>query len=75
MNGQQVERLTGHGAHVLYVLPASRRVAIRGFIPNGIAVAPNGAIYLDTYSGNGYAATTALIASAQSGKARVIWKS
>jgi hypothetical protein len=30
--------------------------------PNGIAVAANGTIYLDTYRGNGFASKTALIA-------------
>ncbi len=75
MNGQEIERVTGHGAQILYILPGRPRVDISGFLPNGIAVAANGAIYLDTYSGNGSASKTALIVIGPSGKVRLIWES
>ncbi len=75
MNTQQIDRITSHGVQVLYRLPAHPRIGIEGFPPDGIAVAANGTIYLDTDRGNGFASKTALIAIGPSGKARVIWKS
>ncbi len=75
MNTQQIDRITSHGVQVLYRLPAHPRIGIEGFAPDGIAVAANGTIYLDTDRGNGFASKTALIAIGPSGKARVIWKS
>jgi hypothetical protein len=40
MNTQQVDRLSTHGAQVLYDLPAYPRIGVTGFVPDGIAVAP-----------------------------------
>jgi sugar lactone lactonase YvrE len=75
MNQQQIDRLTGHGLEVLYDLAARPLVDIEGFLPGGIAVAPDGTLYLDTWNGNGYASETALIEVSPAGKARVIWQS
>jgi hypothetical protein len=36
-------------------------LGITGFSPNGIAVGPNGTIYLDTFYGNGFADESALV--------------
>jgi hypothetical protein len=75
MNTQQLDRLSTHGRQVLYDLPAHPRLAIAGFLPNGIAVAPDGGIYLDTSPWNGWADKTALIEIRPDGTARVIWES
>ncbi len=75
MNTQQVDRITPHGIRVIYTLPVRPRVAIHGFLPNGIAVAVNGALYLDTWRGNGWAVKTALIEILPNRTARVIWES
>jgi sugar lactone lactonase YvrE len=58
---------------ILHTLPAHPRIGIKGFAPDGIAVAANGTIYLNTYRGNGFASKTALIAIEPTGKVRVIW--
>jgi sugar lactone lactonase YvrE len=75
MNTQQIDRLTSHGAQVLYNLPAHPRVGISGWASDGIAVAPDGTLYLDTWRGNGWAAKTALIAIKPGGAVRVLWQS
>ena len=73
MNTQQVDLVTSHGVQVLYDLPARPRIGIAGFLPDGIAVAPDGTIYLDTSSGNGWADQSALIEIRANGTAKVTW--
>jgi hypothetical protein len=75
MNTQQIDRITSHGIQAIYNLPAHPRVGIKGFLPDGIAIAPNGTLYLDTYRGNGFASKTALIEIRPRGTVRVIWQS
>jgi hypothetical protein len=43
-------------------------------LPNGIAVAPNGDVYLDTDNGNGWVNRTALIVVQSNGRIRVLWE-
>jgi len=74
MNAQQVERITPHGAQVLYNLPAYQHLGVTGFLPDGIAVAPDRDIFLDTWYGNGWADKTALIEIRTTGTASVIWE-
>jgi hypothetical protein len=45
---------------VLDNLLTSPPAGITGFVPDGIAIAPDGTVYLDTWLGNGYASKTAL---------------
>lgn len=75
MNTQQIDRITPHSIQAIYTLPARPHVAIQGFLPNGIAVAVNGALYLDTWRGNGWALRTALIEIQPHGTVSVIWES
>ncbi len=75
MNTQQVDQITAHGLKVLYSLPVRPRLGITGFLPDGIAVARDGDIYLDTWSGNGWADKTAVIEIRATGTATVIWES
>jgi hypothetical protein len=74
MNTQQIDRITSRGIQAIYNLPTHPRVGIKGFLPDGIAIAPNGTLYLDTWP-NGYANKTALIEIRPRGTVRVIWQS
>lgn len=48
---------------------------IRGFSPNGIAVGPDGTIYVDTFYGNGYTDRTAIASiSPSGGSSQVLWE-
>jgi hypothetical protein len=75
MNTQQIDRITSHGIQAIYNLPTHPWVGIKGFLPDGIAIAPNRTLYLDTWRGNGYASKTALIEIRPHGTARVLWQS
>jgi NHL repeat len=59
-----VDELSPQGFRTLVSFPTTAKVSylgITGFSPNGIAVGANGAMYLDTFYGNGFADTSALI--------------
>jgi DNA-binding beta-propeller fold protein YncE len=59
-----VDRLSPQGLQALVDFPTTDKVSylgITGFSPNGIAVGPNGTIYLDTFYGNGFADESALV--------------
>jgi hypothetical protein len=75
MNGQRVQRVTGQGPRTLLDFSRNHPAGIRGFLPNGIAVASDGTIYLDTCAANGYASATALIEVQPDGRSRLIWQS
>jgi sugar lactone lactonase YvrE len=75
MNGQRVQEITHRGLRTLFDFSRDHPAGIRGFQPNGIAVGPDGVIYLDTYAGNGYSAKTALIAVRPGGQVQVLWQS
>ena len=48
---------------------------IKGFSPNGIAVAPDGTIYVDTFYGNGYTDRTAIVSISPNGaSSQVLWE-
>jgi sugar lactone lactonase YvrE len=75
MNGQQVQAITHRGLRTLLDFSHDHPAGIKGFQPNGIAVSPDGVIYVDTYAGNGYSAKTALIEVRPGGHVRVLWQS
>lgn len=61
-------------------LPSSGLVGVlgrhNGFRPGvGVAVAPDGTVYLDTDRGNGWTNVSAIIALAPDGTARLVWSS
>jgi sugar lactone lactonase YvrE len=48
---------------------------ISGFSPNGIAVGPDGTIYVDTFYGNGYTDRTAIVSISPNGaSSQVLWE-
>lgn len=47
---------------------------ITGFSPNGIAVGPDGTVYMDTYIGNGYADRSAIAAISPQYAVRLLWE-
>jgi streptogramin lyase len=48
---------------------------IRGFSPNGIALGPDGTIYVETFYGNGYTDRTAIVSISPSGaSSQVLWE-
>lgn len=66
-NTTSIVRLTPHGIRPI------RRVG-RTFAPEGIAVGPNGSLYVDTWVGNGFADRTALLEITARGRVRVLWQ-
>jgi sugar lactone lactonase YvrE len=76
MDELEVLELTPRGGRTIVTFPTTYRTSylgITGFSPNGIAVAPNGTVYLDTFYGNGYADRSALVAIAPGGHASLLW--
>jgi sugar lactone lactonase YvrE len=77
MDELSVDRLTPQGIQARVAFPTTSRVSylgITGFSPNGIAVASNGDIYLDTFYGNGYADKSALIMINRRGSPSLLWE-
>ncbi len=71
--------LSPQGFKTLVSFPTTDKVSylgITGFSPNGIALAPGGTMYLDTFSGNGYADKSALIMipAKGSGSPSLLWE-
>lgn len=76
MDELEVLELTPEGERTIASFPRTDRTSylgVTGFSPDGIAVAPNGAIYLDTFYGNGYADKSAVVYIAPSGHASLLW--
>jgi len=64
MDELAVVGLSPQGIKTLVSFPTTNKVSylgVTGFSPNGIAVAPGGTLYLDTFYGNGFADKSALI--------------
>ena len=74
MNGKEIVRISARRAGTLVDLGARRPGGIDGFQPNGIAVGPGGAIYTDTYAGNGFTTVSAIVELTPSGRIRVLWR-
>jgi sugar lactone lactonase YvrE len=73
MDELSVSRLTPSGAQTVQSFPLSF-LNLHGFSPDGLAVASNGNVYVDTYYGNGFAFASAIVELAPNGKAELLWK-
>ena len=73
-NTLAIVRLTPHGMVPIFDFSRKPFAGVTNFLPEGIAVAPNGDIYMDTSNGNGYANKTALVVVRPGKKPRVLWK-
>jgi DNA-binding beta-propeller fold protein YncE len=68
--------LSPQGIRTLVRFPTTDKVrylGITGFSPDGIAIGPDGSIYLDTFYGNGYADKSALIVIPPNGTPSLLW--
>ncbi|MGH2344866.1 MAG: hypothetical protein ACRDG4_06540, partial [Chloroflexota bacterium] len=75
MNNLRIVRLTPKGEQTIFDFAGRHVLGSSGaFLPNGIAVAPNGTIYTDTDAGNGFSNTTAVVAILPGGRPRVLWR-
>jgi serine/threonine-protein kinase len=73
MDGDRIVRVTPRGMGTVVDFRGRRVGGVTGFQPNGIAVDAHGAIYADTYVGNGSATGSALV-EVRNGSVRVLWK-
>lgn len=70
-----VVRLSQNGEQSIVSFAPGLFDGIRGFSPNGIAVGPDGTIYVDTYYGNGFTDRTALASiSADGASSQILWE-
>jgi sugar lactone lactonase YvrE len=76
LSGQSVVRLSPQGEQTVNSFPQSDHqtfLGVSGFVPDGIAVGPDGTVYVDTLSGNGYANESAIAAIAPNGQPTLLW--
>jgi sugar lactone lactonase YvrE len=78
LNESSLVHLSPQGAQIVHSFPQSAHqsfLGVSGFSPNGIAVGPDGTIYVDTFSGNGNAEESAIAAIAPNGQRTLLWTS
>ena len=68
-----IDYVSPRGARKLRSFYPADFLGIHAFSPNGLAISRSGAIYLDTYSGNGFSDQTA-IAEINGQRARLVWE-
>jgi sugar lactone lactonase YvrE len=68
-----VERLTPTGVESVFSTFGRPFHGVSGFSPNGIAIAPDGTTFLDTYWGNGYANKSAIAVIRPNGTSSLLW--
>jgi sugar lactone lactonase YvrE len=75
MNELSVVRLTPTGDQTIVSFFPGLFDGIKGFSPNGIAVGPDGTIYVDTFYGNGYTDRSAIASISPNGaSSQILWE-
>jgi len=76
MNNNELVRLSPHGTRVLIAFPSYQHTfhGVKNFLPNGLAIGPDGTIYVDTAYGNGYVNKSAIVAISPSGTSSLLWE-
>jgi len=75
MGEQSVARLSPTSMQTIISFYPGLFHGIGGFSPNGIAVGPDGTIYVDTYHGNGFTDRTAIVSLSSTGaSSQVLWE-
>ena len=75
MGELSVVRLSPNGAQTIISFYPGLFHGIRGFSPNGIAIGPDGTIYVDTFYGNGFTDRSAIVSISSSGSSsQVLWE-
>jgi sugar lactone lactonase YvrE len=74
INTQHVVRLTPVGERTILDFAHLTVTGVHGFLPNGIALATSGTLYLDTSNGNGWANRNAIIAVRADGNVHTLWE-
>jgi sugar lactone lactonase YvrE len=73
INTRAVVSLTPVGEHAVFRFGNNSLRDSGSFVPNGIAIARDGSIYLDTYAGNGWTSRSAIVVISPGGRPRVLW--
>jgi len=75
MDGLTVGSVTPQGIKTLVNFMAAPLNSIEGFQPNGVAVGPDGTIYLDTSGGNGFTNRSAIVSiNPESFRSDILWE-
>ena len=74
MSELEIVRLSPTTSHTIVSFYPAPFHGIRAFSPSGIAMSPDGTIFVDTYYGNGYTDTTAIASIRPDGTSSILWK-
>ena len=74
MNTQDIVEVTAHGVRPIYNFGGRKTAGISGFLPDGLAVSNDGAIYTDTYYGNGWSSGSAIVVLTPHHRVRTLWR-
>jgi DNA-binding beta-propeller fold protein YncE len=73
MDTQDIVAVSPAGIRTIDALGSRKIAGVEHFLPDGIAVSPDGTIYVDTDRGNGWSNRGAIVALGAGGRVRVLW--
>jgi hypothetical protein len=74
MDTVAVDRLSPAAIQTISSFGGSIFQGVHSFNPNGIAISPNGTIYIDTFWGNGYSSKSAIAEISPNGRSSLLWE-